>query len=414
MGNIAFNLPDFAALVTPLDAALIEDRLIGGFLHSAREHLGLEIAFIARWVDGEEREITHVDTDLDLPLGPGFRQHRDETYCWHILNGRLPELIDDPADHPFTSSLPITAALPVGCHLNVPLKLSDGTVWGSFCALSRAPDRTMNSRDLAILDSFASMAAERIDALVTDAPQRSQTRDRIEGVLGGDAVTIFQQPIHSLKTGQPVGVECLARFPDVNKRGPGAWFDDAETAGLGEQLEMTAVRGALEISDSVPDGFVAFVKAPARIVLNGEMRAALATMDAANVIITLTQYLGETAHEELATQLEAIRPRARTAVDRVGIQYESLKMIAAIKPDYVKLDMALTRGIAIDAAARTMVAAIVSLTRSFGGNVVAEGIETEAEAAAMADLGVDYGQGYHFARPLPMVAATQHLLGIFT
>ena len=71
-------------------------------------------------------------------------------------------------------------------------------------------------------------------------------------------------------TGRPEGVECLARFPDFNKRGPSAWFEDAELVGLGTQLEMTAVRCALETLGHVPDGIYAAVNASPKTILSGE------------------------------------------------------------------------------------------------------------------------------------------------
>ena len=74
--------------------------------------------------------------------------------------------------------------------------------------------------------------------------------------------------------------------------------------------------------------------------------------------------------------------------------------------------MALTRDIHKDPARRALTGALVQLSRDIGCKLIAEGIETVEERAAMAALGVDYGQGYLFARPLPVVAAQQHLLGL--
>tara|TARA_A100001391_G_scaffold18104_1_gene10128 strand:- start:21146 stop:22390 length:1245 start_codon:yes stop_codon:yes gene_type:complete len=412
MGDMTFILPEFEASAPPLDGELASDPQIAGFLHSARDHLGLEIGLIGRWIDDDMREITHVDSALDLPLEPGLRQHRDETYCWHVLNGDLPEMIADPAPYPAAQALGITHALPVGAHFSVPLRLSDGTVWGSFCAMSRQPDPTLTPRDLAIFESFAAMAAERIDTLIAEAALREQTRQRIEDMFEGDAVTIFQQPIHLLADSQPAGVECLARFPDVNKRSPGAWFGDAESTGLGEELEMTAVNGAIETVTSVPDGFFAMVKAPARCVVSGAVRAALEAETAANVVVTLTQYAAAEDKLALVQALQAIRPTARVAIDMVGTSYASMQLAALVKPDFVKLDMALARNVASDPAARALVSAVVALVREWDGAVIAEGIEESAQAEAMKALGVSHGQGYLFARPMPMVAAAQHLAGI--
>jgi EAL domain-containing protein (putative c-di-GMP-specific phosphodiesterase class I) len=413
MGNAALQLPAFdEAPARPLADELVNDPGIERILKSVRGHLGVEIAFVARYVEDDQRELTHVSTDLDLPMGPGYRNPREEGYCWHILHGRLPELIQDPSDYPLIETMDITHFLPVGCHINTPLRLSDGTVWGSFCALGRQPDRTMNQRDLDILKSFAGLVGERIESSLEEDVMLRQARIRVEAMLDGHAVTIFQQPIHDLSSGKPVGLECLARFPDLTKRGPQAWFDDAEKAGLGNQLEMTAVRCALETVGSVPDGIYAAINASPATILSGELRHVLEESGARDLVIEITEHQEVEDFEALAREIAAIRPFARIAIDDVGTGYAGLRHLIELQPDILKMDMVLTRKCDKDPARRAIAAAMVQFARDIGAKLIAEGIETEEERAVMQDLGVDYGQGYLFARPLPVVAAQQHLLGV--
>ncbi len=400
------------ASARPLADELVTDPGIDRILASVRGHLGVEIAFVSRYVEDDQRELTHVSSDLDLPMGPGFREHREESYCWHILNGRLPELIQDPADHPLTQKLAITDFLPVGCHINTPLRLADGTVWGSFCALGRTPDRSLNARDLNILKSFAGLVGERIEASLEEDIMLRQARRRVEAMLDGHAVTIFQQPIHDLANGRPVGVECLARFPDLTKRGPQAWFDDAERTGLGNQLEMTAVRCALETVGTVPDGIYAAINASPATIISGELRKVLEQSGARDLVIEVTEHQQVADFGALAREIAALKPFARIAIDDVGTGYSGLRHLIELQPDVLKMDMILTRECDTDPARRAIAAAMVQFSRDIGAKLVAEGIETEGERAVMQDLGVDHGQGYLFARPLPVVAAQQHLLGV--
>ena len=97
--NLALAAPA-ADASAPLRFEAIENETVQRILQATRQHLGTEIAFVGRYVEGGQRELMHVDTDLDLPMGPGFREPREDSFCWHILEGRLPELIQDPADHP--------------------------------------------------------------------------------------------------------------------------------------------------------------------------------------------------------------------------------------------------------------------------------------------------------------------------
>ena len=413
MVNTAIQLPAFdMAPAPPLADELVTDPGIERILRSVRGHLGVEIAFVSRYVENGQRELTHVSSDLDLPMGAGYREDREDSYCWHVLQGRLPELIQDPADHPLTQKLAITDFLPVGCHINTPLRLADGTVWGSFCALGRTPDRTMNLRDLEILKSFAGLVGERIEtSLEKDIILRS-ARERVLAMLDGHAVTMFQQPIHDLKTGKPVGVECLARFPDLNKRGPQAWFDDAERTGLGSELEMTAVRCALETVGQVPDGIYAAINASPATILSGRLRETLERFEPANLVIEITEHQHVEDFPALAREIAALKPFAKIAIDDVGTGYAGLRHLIELQPDILKMDMVLTRDCDKDPARRAIGAAMVQFSHDIGAKLVAEGIETEEEREVMQHLGVDYGQGYLFARPLPVVAAQQHLLGV--
>ncbi len=414
MASIAPQLPDFEAPAAPLPDELVNNESIERILQSVRGHLGVEIAFVARYVEGEQRELTHVSTDLDLPMGPGFRESREEGYCWHILNGHLPELIHDPADFPLTKELAITDFLPVGCHLNTPLRLSDGTVWGSFCALGRKPDRTLTERDLKVLKSFAGLAAERIESALELDILSMQARERVESMLDGHGVSTFQQPIISFATGLPVGVECLSRFPDLTTRGPDAWFEDAELVGLGLELEMTAVRCALESLSHIPDGLYATINVSPQTVASGKVRALLEASDPTNLVVEITEHCQVGDFDELAREIAALKPHAKIAIDDVGTGYSGLRHIVDLQPDILKMDMVLTRGIERDPARKAMTAALVQLAHEIGCTLVAEGIETQEEARAMKELGVDCGQGFLYSRPLPVVAAQQFLIGAQT
>jgi len=89
----------------------------------------------------------------------------------------------------------------------------------------------------------------------------------------------------------------------------------------------------------------------------------------------------------------------RIAVDDLGAGYAALGALATLEPEVVKLDMSMIRDIDRHPTKRRVVAAITALCRELGGLVVAEGVETEAEAMACVESGVDLLQGYLFAKP---------------
>lgn len=392
----------FANAVTPAAARLepMHNASVDRILRAVREHLGAEIAFVSRYVEGDQRELTHVDTDLSLPMGPGFREPRENSYCWHILEGRLPELIHDPADHPFAQTLAITDFLPVGCHINTPLRLSDGTVYGSFCCLSRKPDRSMTERDVGVLRAFAALAVTQIEQTLGDDERRSAIETSIGTVLRGGEIAIHHQPIVSLASGDAVGVECLARFPDAHKRGPDCWFGEATEIGRGVELELLAIRRALATAPVLAAGHYMSINASPETILSGELEPLVVGRDRARLVIEVTEHQQIDDFAGLKLALASLSRHARIAVDDVGAGYAGLRHLVDLKPDILKLDMSLTRDIHQDLARRALAGAMVLFAAEIGCKLVAEGIECAEESDVLAELGVDYGQGYLFGKPL--------------
>ena len=381
--------------------APVNNPSIDRILAAVREHLGAEIAYVARYLDGGMKQLTHVDSHLQLPMGPGFIDPREDSYCWHIAEGRLPELMQDVADFPFTGTMAITQFLPVGCHLNTPLRLSDGTLYGSFCCLSRTPDRSLTERDLGTLRAFAALAAEQIEQSLEDDGRRGALEAAIGGVLADRAITIFHQPIVALADGAVVGVESLARFADADRRGPDKWFEEAAEIGRGTELELLAIRRALATRALVPAGAYLSVNASPATILSGELEPLFADSDRRALVLEVTEQQEVEDFAPLRAALQRLSAHARIAIDDVGAGYAGLRHLVDLKPDFLKLDMGLTRDVHTDPARRALVGAMVSFAAEMGSRLIAEGIECAGEQAVLTDLGVPYGQGYFLGRPAP-------------
>jgi EAL domain-containing protein (putative c-di-GMP-specific phosphodiesterase class I) len=414
MERAAFDNPFEGFLVADgAGAGATFDDGIDRILDAVRKHLGMEIAFASRFVGGR-REFTHIRTDLPVPSRPGDSEPQEETFCYRILQGRLPELIHDAGDFPEAADLPITTALPVGAHLNVPLRLSDGSVYGSFCCLSRTADRSLTGRDLSTMRAFADLAASEIERELAENARRDARIARIEEVIGRELLTVALQPIHALADGRPIGVECLARFADCETRPPDRWFAEAASLGLGLPLEMLAVRTALRALPYVPADLYLSVNVSAATLLSGALDEALAAMPAGRIVIELTEHSKVLDYDAVRAALGRLRGRARLAIDDVGAGYSGLCHILDLKPDILKLDMGLTRDVDSDRARSTLARAMVAFAESIGATIVAEGIETEAEMVALRNLGIGFGQGFHFSRPMPAIAAEHFLLDVET
>ena len=89
----------------------------------------------------------------------------------------------------------------------------------------------------------------------------------------------------------------------------------------------------------------------------------------------------------------------RLAIDDVGAGFSSLRHIVVTSPDVIKIDRSLVSGVDADPVRTILIRSLVDFAQGLRARVVAEGIETAEEAAVLRDLGVDYGQGWHFGRP---------------
>jgi EAL domain-containing protein (putative c-di-GMP-specific phosphodiesterase class I) len=87
------------------------------------------------------------------------------------------------------------------------------------------------------------------------------------------------------------------------------------------------------------------------------------------------------------------------AVDDVGAGYSGLDTIEKLRPHYLKIDIGLVREVHASAVKRAMVKAIIALGHGIDAKVIAEGIGNEEETQVLRAMGVDFGQGYHLAKP---------------
>jgi EAL domain-containing protein (putative c-di-GMP-specific phosphodiesterase class I) len=103
---------------------------------------------------------------------------------------------------------------------------------------------------------------------------------------------------------------------------------------------------------------------------------------------------------DLPSKVEQLREMGfRIAIDDLGAGYAGLTSFAMLEPEFVKLDMSLVRDIHKNDTKRRLVSSMTSLCKEMGMIVVAEGVETSEERAALVDIGCDLLQGYLLARP---------------
>ena len=157
-------------------AGAMTERVLIESLHAIRTHLGMEVAFISEF-DGERRTFRFLDEDEGAPrLQVGASNLREESYCQRVVDGRLPELIPDACENAEALTLPATREIPIGAHLSVPIRLQDGSVYGTLCCFDRQPDASLNERDQGMMRVFADFAARQLEGQLSASSVRRSLR----------------------------------------------------------------------------------------------------------------------------------------------------------------------------------------------------------------------------------------------
>jgi len=230
-----------------------------------------------------------------------------------------------------------------------------------------------------------------------------ERRRRIEALVRGEGVDIVYQPIFDLRDGRPVGAEALCRFAVTALGGPAAWFEEAADLGLGVELEMTAIRLAVAALDVLDADLTLAVNASPEACCSPELRELVGSIEAERLVLEITEHAPVADYGRLLSALAPLRERGvQLAIDDTCSGYASLRHVLHLRPDTIKLDITLTRGIETDPARRALVEAIVGFAPSVGAEVLAEGIETVQHLHALTMSGVALGQGYYLGRPAPL------------
>jgi EAL domain-containing protein (putative c-di-GMP-specific phosphodiesterase class I) len=147
---------------------------------------------------------------------------------------------------------------------------------------------------------------------------------------------------------------------------------------------------------------VLFVNVHPRDLMDPELTSPDATLSgvADRVVLEITERAALEMVRDLLDTIAALRQRGfRIAVDDLGSGFAGLTSFAVLEPDIVKLDMALIRDVDTSTTKQKLVKSVVDLCHDLGVVVVGEGVETFAERAMCASLGVDLLQGFLLARP---------------
>jgi len=136
---------------------------VGVLLEIAREHLGMDIAWLSE-LAGDELTFRAVDGDAEsFGFSAGFRARVDDQICGHVLSGRLDDAVPDASVHPLTAPMAVTQSAGIGAYVGVPVELASGRRYGMLCTAGHAGRPELGRTESGVLRAIAAVIADHLD-----------------------------------------------------------------------------------------------------------------------------------------------------------------------------------------------------------------------------------------------------------
>ena len=306
--------------------------------------------------------------------------------------------------------------------ISEPFELSQHSVdIGASIGVAVSPDHgnsiesLMRSADIAMYRAKALGGGQHCvfnDDLAAEHQQRVDTERALTEAVQRGEFTLAYQPQMSLVTGEVAGAEALLRWnhPREGLRGPGTFIPVAERTGLIAEIgdwvlgEIAAVLGSW--NQRGLGRRLAFNISPRQLDrpdFFARLRQAFADNQVPLSLVELefTESAAMEVSETVLAEVAALRADGATiSIDDFGTGYSNLARLRSMPLDRVKLDPSLIADIETCEKARVIVQAVVQLIKGVECEIVAEAVETAAQADILRAMGVDTVQGYVFAEPM--------------
>ena len=254
--------------------------------------------------------------------------------------------------------------------------------------------------------------------------EQSETEAALrDAIRNDDGLELFFQPLVDSREGRPVGVEALLRWRRDRTRlvPPDEFIPIAERSELIDELDRWVFDAAMrQLSAWSHDPELSHLT----MAINVSGRHLIQPQVIEDVSVALQRWAVnprrltlEVTETALVTDLDQMGLRllelqqlgVRTSMDDFGTGFTGFAHLRSMPIDEIKIDRSLTSNLIEQPKERRLVNLVCEFAHFIGAHIVAEGVETAAQAEVMQDLGCHSLQGYHFARPLTADAATEWL-----
>jgi len=281
-------------------------------------------------------------------------------------------------------------------------------------------DELMRHADIALYEA-KSLGRDRAVFFTTKMAEEVEHRRSIEldlrSALENEELDLHYQPIISASTGAIIGVEALLRWrhPLYGSMPPAEFIPIAENAGLLPAIGEWVLNRAMTDSKLWPSLEVAVNLSPVQfhhVDLEAMLRQLIVkhAIDPSHFVLEITEGVLLESTDRVSAVLAAIHDMGfKIALDDFGTGYSSLSYLCNFQFDKIKIDRSFISNVSKVDSTKTIVKSVVALGRALGMDIVAEGIETEFEAAMMTRFGCTELQGFYFSRPLPVAHMEEFL-----
>jgi PAS domain S-box-containing protein len=278
-----------------------------------------------------------------------------------------------------------------------PIDNGDGPI-GVVALGTRDPIAAMQMAErLPAAIEFAAAARSLIAGPLAARAVQTASRLRIEAIIATNAFEPLFQPIVDLKTGGAIGYEALTRFHDGTR--PDLVFAEAHGAGIGIHLEVATLARAVAASSDLPAGAWLSLNVSAAMILDTVRLSPILDRRTRPIILEVTEHDTITDYQAVRASIALYGPDVRVAVDDAGAGVANFTHIVSLRPDFVKIDVGLVRGVNHDLTRQALIVGLGHFARATNAWLIAEGVETEEERRALLGLDLDFGQGLLFGPP---------------
>ncbi len=282
----------------------------------------------------------------------------------------------------------------------------------AFAAFVQTPSEAMTRAESALQEAKR-LGRDCVSIYRVTEEQRLQHRrfmaigEQVKEAIRDDRLVFAYQPVVEQETYGVAFYECLVRMraPDGSIVPAGEFVPIVERLGLTRLMDRRVLELAVNELIASPKVRLAINISGFTAADHGWLRSLMAMVGnrtdvACRLIVEITETAAIQDIDETARFVSTVRELGcRVALDDFGAGYTSFRHLKALTVDIVKIDGSFIMGIASDEDNRVFVRTLVGLAKNLGLRTVAECIETYTDAAILTDIGVDWMQGYYFARP---------------